>query len=198
MPYTSMIFDNYEWHRLDAPSEFVLGEITGEEVYAALTKGAEAKRYSGWVTSFASVSSKLQYNFREFSSDIYHQELISCWGRTPDELYIAGTPRKQFRWGVGAYFESGDCWPKKRLSRNVNLEGRWSKDHDGMTSHFECGPDIPSKVHIVAVLVKLAVDEATMIAELRDFISPDFKQIEPEPKPAVDLETLHRIFSGRD
>lgn len=191
-----MIFDDdYGWLKLPQPGETILGEITVEEIYAALTKGAEAPPFRHFMTQFESEVGSLVYSFRDFSSDIYHEELISCSQRNP--VGPEGKRSSTFRWGLGGEFRTGA--KAAGFNREVMLEGRWTKNHDGMTSRFESGPDLRSTVHLHGVKLKLSVDEATMVAELRHFLTSDLKRVEPPPSPPrkpLDTEELRRLLEG--
>lgn len=184
-----MTFDEaYDWRSLKDPTGIALGSITARDVYAALTKGSLGKRHPTFAIQFSGGDRGLRYKFTDFSSDIYHEELISCWQDIPDSVQQPGGPKCIFRWGIGGDFGSGGS-NSSDLVRQVALEGRCTKNHDGMTSRFEPGSVLLSSVYMRGVRVKLAVDEPLMIAELQDFIGSDFKQIEPpayKPLPLTE------------
>lgn len=190
-----MIFDDdYKWLKLPQSGETILGVITAEEIYAALSKGAEAPPFRHFITQFENEDGSLIYSFRDFSSDIYHEELISCSQRNP--VGPDGKGSSTFRWGLGGDFRTGA--KGHGFNRQVMLEGRWIKNHDGMTSRFESGPDIRSTVHLHGVKLNLAVDQATMVSELMAFLASDLKRIEPPPRQPVDMEKIHRLLGGEE
>lgn len=170
-----MIFtDEYEWRRLN---EVAVGDLSAEEVYAALTKGADAPKYGRrYSPTFEPEDKSLYCSFSEFSSDIYHEELVTCWQPTDDRT------KPLFRWGIGGDFRVGLATSH---SRRVDLEGRWIKNHDGMTTRFESGPDIRSEVYLRGVKIFLGVSEDVAAGELRRFLTNEFIQTPPPERPPV-------------
>lgn len=191
-----MIFDDsYTQFKLPAPGRTILGGTSAEEIYAALTIGAEAPPFRHFMTQLESEDGSLIYRFRDFSSDIYHEEFLACSQVNP--VGPDGKSPSTFRWAVGGDFRIGVAKDEARnFNRKVTLEGRWTKNHDGMTSRFESGPDLRSTVYLHGVRVSLAVDEETMATELRTFLTSNLKRIEPPPSKPVDHEALRRLLEG--
>lgn len=165
-----MLMNELKWRPLTALS---VGTLTPEEVYAALTKGATAKQYPHYATSFEARDNPTYFNFSRSRSDISHEEVMTCWERTEDKK------NPKFRWRIGGDFRTGSGI----FSRKVMLEGRWIKNHDAMRSRFSASADVESEVSLSYVAVQLSIDEQTAASDLRHFLTDDFIQWKPPEGP---------------
>lgn len=172
----AILKSEFKWRPLTALS---VGTLTPEEIYAALTKGATAKQYPHYTTSFEARDNPTYFNFSRSRSDISHEEVMMCWERTEDKK------NPKFRWRIGGDFRTGSGI----FSRKVMLEGRWIKNNDAMRSRFAASADVESDVSLSYVAVQLSIDEQTAASDLRQFLSDDFIQWKP-PEGPIDWDEV--------